>query len=149
MFVISQKILILAFKFLELVLSHQLILYPKFDEDWYFVGEVIKKCIFQESFTNVTVKKCLNIFGLVCSWVVTVQRDIVPFIDCTFPILLKKFLCDINIIKRTHHQNIQSVAIEMYKVHYGLSKSSFYDIFHSRDNSMWSWYSLSKHRNIW
>ena len=34
-----------------------------------------------------------------------------------------------------HHQNIQTVAIEMYKVHYGLSENSFNDIFHSRSNS--------------
>ena len=28
-----------------------------------------------------------------------------------------------------HHQNIQTLAIEMYKVHYGVSENNFYDIF--------------------
>ena len=34
-----------------------------------------------------------------------------------------------------HHQNIQTLAIEMYKVHYGLSENSFYDIFENLRSS--------------
>ena len=34
-----------------------------------------------------------------------------------------------------HHQNIQTLAIEMYKVHYGLSENSFYDIFENSRSS--------------
>ena len=34
-----------------------------------------------------------------------------------------------------HHQNIQTAAIEMYKYHYNVSESSFYDVFRSTRNS--------------
>ena len=34
-----------------------------------------------------------------------------------------------------HHQNIQTAAIEMYKYHYNVSESSFYDVFQSTRNS--------------
>ena len=34
-----------------------------------------------------------------------------------------------------HHQNIQTAAIEMYKYHFNLSESSFYDIFQNARSS--------------
>ena len=34
-----------------------------------------------------------------------------------------------------HHQNIQTLATEMYKAHYGLSENSFYDIFENLRSS--------------
>ena len=34
-----------------------------------------------------------------------------------------------------HHQNIQTLTIDMYKVHYGLSETSFYDIFENSRSS--------------
>ena len=34
-----------------------------------------------------------------------------------------------------HHQNIQTLAIEMYKVHYGLSENSLYNIFENSRSS--------------
>ena len=43
-----------------------------------------------------------------------------------------------------HHQNIQTLAIEMYKVHYGLSENSFYDIFENSRSS----YNLRSQRDL-
>ena len=34
-----------------------------------------------------------------------------------------------------HHQNILTLATEMYKAHYGLSENSFYDIFENLRSS--------------
>ena len=43
-----------------------------------------------------------------------------------------------------HHQNIQTLAIEMYKVHYGLSENSLYNIFENSRSS----YNLRSQRDL-
>ena len=43
-----------------------------------------------------------------------------------------------------HHQNIQTLAIEMYKVYYGLPENSFYDIFENSRSS----YNLRSQRDL-
>ena len=43
-----------------------------------------------------------------------------------------------------HHQNIQRLANEMYKVHNGLSENSFYDIFENSRSS----YNLRSQRDL-